>query len=198
MERFGIPPRPCPCLASHTASSALQKTSMGDDLEWCYEERFVAEGRSVRMARSFVCQHLLDHRLTYLVAPVRLSVSELATNTIVHGGTAFTVTLWGYEDMVVLGVADDGTSRLDLAALEEGLGISGRGLRIVSVLSHEWGVLTDRPGTRTLWASFLRDRTTRSRGATRAGLKLRRDHQTGMVRRPRVGMVGDMEPPRLP
>lgn len=89
---------------------------------------------------------------------MRLSVSELATNAIVHAGTAFTVSLWGYEDMVVLGVADDATSRLHAAALEEGLGISGRGLGIVNVLSHDWGVFADRPGAKTLWASFLRDR----------------------------------------
>lgn len=133
---------------------------MGDDLEWCYEDRFLPEARSVRMARSFVCQHLVDHSLMCLVMPVRLTASELATNAIVHGGTAFTVSLWGYEDMVILGVADDATSLPHAAALdEEGLGISGRGLGIVNVLSHEWGVLTDRPGAKILWASFLRNRT---------------------------------------
>lgn len=131
---------------------------MGDDLEWCHEERFPAESRSVRMARSFVCQHLLDHRLPYLVEPVRLSVSELATNAIVHAGTAFTVTLSASEDMVTLGVADEATSRLHARRPLREDQISGRGLGIVNDVSLDWGVLTDRPGAKTLWVSFLRIR----------------------------------------
>ena len=50
--------------------------------------------------RAFVSKHLVDHRLTFLVDTVRLVVSELATNALVHGQTAFVVTLSREDDTV--------------------------------------------------------------------------------------------------
>ena len=34
------------------------------------------------------------------------------------------------------------------------MGMSGRGLMIVGLLSHEWGTSTDGQGSKSVWASF--------------------------------------------
>ncbi|HEY3529185.1 MAG TPA: hypothetical protein VGK78_08535 [Nocardioides sp.] len=48
---------------------------------------------SVALARDFVCKHLLAHHQSHLVDDVRLMVSELATNAVVHAQTPFGVCL---------------------------------------------------------------------------------------------------------
>jgi anti-sigma regulatory factor (Ser/Thr protein kinase) len=54
-------------------------------LSWSHETTLEASPISASRARAFVSHHLADHRLPHLIAPVRLVVSELATNAVVHG-----------------------------------------------------------------------------------------------------------------
>jgi|tagenome__1003787_1003787.scaffolds.fasta_scaffold20817291_2 anti-sigma regulatory factor (Ser/Thr protein kinase) len=120
---------------------------------WCHEIVLPAEPVSVLRARRFVCSHLGEHRLWYLIDDVRLVVSELATNAIRHARTPFTLSMERTEEGVVLTVYDDSPSTLvrvhgDL--LEGG----GRGLWIVGLVSREWGVREASTGGKSVWASF--------------------------------------------
>jgi anti-sigma regulatory factor (Ser/Thr protein kinase) len=93
---------------------------------------------------------------------VRLVASELATNALLHAGTDFTVTLTKLGDRLVVEVEDQVQDQVPgltgMAAARQvramSAATSGRGLELVSVLSREWGVNTDRPGRKTVWASF--------------------------------------------
>lgn len=124
----------------------------GVALNWSHGTTLEATPISASEARAFVSFHLIDYRLLYLVDAVRLVVSELATNALVHGQTPFVVTLSRKADTVRLAVRDDSdwvASRGPGQALSPG----GRGLRIVGILSRDWGVITDT-GSKTVWASF--------------------------------------------
>ena len=77
---------------------------------WSHQAAFEATPASASRARSFVVRHLVDHGLTYLVEPVRLVASELATNALVHAHTAFIVTLEARDGVVRLTVRDDSLS----------------------------------------------------------------------------------------
>ena len=119
---------------------------------WSHRATLEATPRSVSEARAFVGYHLIDYRLMYLVDPVRLVVSELATNALVHGQTPFVVTLSREDDTVRLTVRDD-SDWVASHGPDQVLPTGGRGLGIVNVLSRDWGVITDMD-SKTVWASF--------------------------------------------
>lgn len=122
-------------------------------LLWSYQAAFEATPVSASQARSFVVQHLVDHRLEYLVEPVRLVTSELATNAVVHANTAFIVTLEARDDVVLLTVRDDSLS-LPARRTAQVMDRTGRGLEIVDIVSLDWGIDTDSAGSKAVWASF--------------------------------------------
>jgi anti-sigma regulatory factor (Ser/Thr protein kinase) len=128
---------------------------------WCCATRLPPEALSAARARGFVSGTLLDHDLLHLLEPVRLTASELATNAILHAHTDFTLTLMGLRTKVILAVEDaveDHIPSMDLPPVTQVMAMAprGRGLGIVSHLSQEWGVTTDHPGFKTVWASFPR------------------------------------------
>jgi len=120
---------------------------------WSHQATFECSPLSARQARAFVSQHLEGHGLTYLVEPVRLVTSELATNAVLHAQTAFTVTLEGSERRVLLTVRDDSRS-LPARRAARATDAGGRGLEIVSIVSLGWGVDEDASGSKGVWASF--------------------------------------------
>jgi Signal transduction histidine kinase len=80
-----------------------------------------------------------------------LLVSELATNSVRHAATEFTVSIDRDPDGIRIAVTDAGDAQPRLRSpgpLEH----SGRGLQIVSALADDWGVteMVDRPG-KTVW-----------------------------------------------
>lgn len=119
---------------------------------WSHDTTLKAAPISASGARAFVCRHLVDHRLAHLVEPVRLVVSELATNALVHGRTPFVVTLSREDDTVRLAVSDD-SAWTTARATDQVLSAGGRGLRIVDVVSRDWGVIPGE-GSKTVWATF--------------------------------------------
>ena len=121
--------------------------------DWSHEAVLVAEPLSASRARDFVCLHLVEHSLLYLVEDVRLVASELATNAMVHARTPFTVTLSSSDGTVLLAVRDDSTS-VPVAAVPQVTDTRGRGLLLVEMLSREWGSSTDGDGSKSVWASF--------------------------------------------
>lgn len=126
----------------------------GNALNWSHETTLEAVPTSASQARAFVSGHLVDHRLVYLVDPVRLVASELATNALVHAQTAFSVTLTALGETVLLTVRDDSRS-VPVRRAPQAMDLAGRGLQIVSILSLEWGMLQeDGAGRKAVWASF--------------------------------------------
>lgn len=120
---------------------------------WSHRAAFDASPRSASLARAFVVRRLTEHRLAYLVEPVRLVVSELATNALVHAHTAFVVTLEARDGVVRLSVRDDSLS-LPARRAAQVLDATGRGLEIVDIVSADWGIDTDAAGSKEVWASF--------------------------------------------
>jgi anti-sigma regulatory factor (Ser/Thr protein kinase) len=121
--------------------------------QWSHQTTFEASPISASQARNFVTQHLVDHRLLYLVDPVRLVASELATNALVHAQTAFSVTLAATDQTVLLTVRDDSPA-LPTRRAAQAMDPSGRGLEIVAIVTLDWGTNEDVAGSKAVWASF--------------------------------------------
>ena len=119
---------------------------------WSHGTTLGATPISAAGARAFVSRHLVNHRLMFLVDPIRLVVSELATNALVHGQTPFVVTLSREDDTVRVTVSDE-SAWIVARAPERAPQVGGRGLGIVNVLSRDWGVITD-VDSKTVWATF--------------------------------------------
>jgi anti-sigma regulatory factor (Ser/Thr protein kinase) len=120
---------------------------------WSHEATFAASPISASRVRNFVCHHLVDHRLLYLVDPVRLVASELATNALVHAHTAFNVTLAALEKTVLLTVRDQSPA-LPTRRVAQSLDQSGRGLEIVGIVAHDWGIEEQGADAKAVWATF--------------------------------------------
>jgi hypothetical protein len=125
----------------------------GNGVYWSHQATFEASPISASQARDFVTRRLIDHRLLYLVDPVRLVASELATNALVHAQTAFSVTLEAAAQTVVLTVRDNSLA-LPSRRAAQAMDPSGRGLAVVAIVSLDWGTNEDGPGSKAVWASF--------------------------------------------
>jgi anti-sigma regulatory factor (Ser/Thr protein kinase) len=126
---------------------------MANNATWTHATKLLAEPVSASRARVFVSRHLFDHRLPYLVDPIRLAASEMVTNALVHAQTAFTVTLSETDRCVLLAVRDD-SSTVPVVTSLQSMDTGGRGMCIIKLLSQDWGVDLDRSGSKTVWASF--------------------------------------------
>lgn len=125
----------------------------GFNPDWSYTTMLEAAPKSASRARAFVTRHLIEHRLLHLVDPVRLVASELATNALIHAQTVFTVTLSGSDSRVLLTVRDHSLALPDRRAAQA-LDATGRGLEIVEIVSHAWGIDEDEAGSKGVWAAF--------------------------------------------
>jgi hypothetical protein len=125
--------------------------------DWSHSASLPAEPGSASRARAFVCHHLVEHRVMRLVDPVRLVVSELATDAVARARTSFTLTLSGVGATVLLEVHDD-PSASPQAGVSRVMDTDGHALTIIGVLSRHWGVSTDQNGVKTVWAIFPRSR----------------------------------------
>lgn len=125
----------------------------GNAATWSHQATFEASPLSASRARAFVTDHLVEHRLMYLVDPVRLVASELATNALVHAQTAFSVTLASSDRTVLLTVRDQSPA-LPTPRVARAMDLSGRGLEIVDIVTQDWGTNEDRAGAKAVWASF--------------------------------------------
>lgn len=100
-------------------------------------ERFEPRPESVRDARRFVVRTLAD---TGSVADdAALLVSELATNAVIHAGSAYTVTVRRDGHVVRVEVADASPASARRCHYSATSG-TGRGLGMVEDLASGWGV----------------------------------------------------------
>lgn len=105
---------------------------------------------SVAEARRFVLA-TADRFAADSTNAVRLLVSELATNCVVHARTAFTIRVLHTDEDVIVEVTDAADAQVRLGQPWP-TDFSGRGIYLVERLAKDWGVrpLSGRPG-KTVW-----------------------------------------------
>ena len=108
-----------------------------------------------RHARRFLDEHWCVEHAALLRPQAEMVVTELVTNAVQHGTPPIAVLLdcEGEDGVVTLSVSDRNPNLPHVVdAAPDAL--QGRGIRLVEVLSDEWGVRT-RPGGKTVWSRFL-------------------------------------------
>jgi hypothetical protein len=126
---------------------------MRDRTVWSHHITLDDQPLSASRARAFVRQQLMGHGLAYLTDEVELVVSELATNAMRHARTAFTGSLHGFEQTLLLDVEDGSRALPARVAVADVLDTHGRGLAIVDRLCRDWG-MEALPDGKTVWAEF--------------------------------------------
>lgn len=115
--------------------------------------QFPCELAAPATARRFVEQTLSRHGCqALLVHDAALAVTEMATNAVVHGRSAFSVAVEVTDEVVRIEVRDSGPM-LTVAGERGPLASSGRGLRLVAAVATQWGVETAADG-KMLWAEL--------------------------------------------
>lgn len=107
--------------------------------------------RAVAEARDFVAGAVDAEGCTDLARTAALLSSELASNAVMHGDTAFAVRVTAVGDGVRVEVDDEGGGEpVDLQVDADA--DRGRGLMIVASMSRRWGVDHHRDGVgKTVW-----------------------------------------------
>lgn len=123
------------------------------------QRRFPRSRTSVREARDFALQVLGDWGCTDRLDDIRLCVSELATNALLHGvppGREYCVNLSLDGAVIRLEVRDTGDRRLTVQhplPAPHPDACSGRGLLLARELADDFGV-TEHVVGKTVWATF--------------------------------------------
>jgi anti-sigma regulatory factor (Ser/Thr protein kinase) len=104
------------------------------------ERSFPADATSVRGARTFVADALADTAVDGDV--VQLLTSELATNAVLHAGSGFRVRVRSDPRVVRVEVVNSEPELL--LAMREPSVRGGRGLKLVTALSLDWGAESSR------------------------------------------------------
>ena len=119
-----------------------------------HAQTFPSTAEAVSQARRYVAQCLPEVGRA-VADSVALIVSELATNSIEHAGTPFTVDIEQMPGRVRIGVTDWGAGT-PAVRHPEPVAPTGRGLRIVQSLAAEWGVSRSPKGEKkTVWFTIL-------------------------------------------
>lgn len=119
------------------------------------QRNFRRSAASARDAREFVIETLAAWRLRGRMDDVRLCVSEVATNAILHGtvpGERFLVRVIRSQDAVGIEV-EDGGDGCPQRRWPESDDCSGRGLVLVGELSDAYGVDRNAVG-KLVWMTF--------------------------------------------
>ncbi|GAA1158710.1 ATP-binding protein [Streptomyces hebeiensis] len=117
---------------------------------------FEAHPESVRQAREFASTSLAGWGLADRIDDIRLCVSELATNALVHGTVpdhGFLVRLDADDDVVRLEVHDSRRRSPETRQAAD-TDLSGRGLVLVAALADGWGVRDRTPLGKIVWSCF--------------------------------------------
>lgn len=119
-----------------------------------YRRQLRGGPRAPRAARAEIRDHLDGRVPAPLVADVELLVSELATNSVRHGGTDEARELLlevevGPGERVRVRLCDDGVGFADVPAGPRADGSGGYGLVLLEQLASRWG--TDRDGAFCVW-----------------------------------------------
>jgi anti-sigma regulatory factor (Ser/Thr protein kinase) len=122
---------------------------------------FPSRPASVRAARHYAVD-AIGAAPTSVVEAVAIAVSELATNSVLHAGTDFTVAVDRTPERLRIEVSDLGRGVPEMRA-PDATESSGRGLLLVRELSDDWGVTaSERQTGKSVWFEI---RLTPSAGA---------------------------------
>ncbi|QDQ11885.1 ATP-binding protein [Streptomyces spectabilis] len=119
------------------------------------QQRFPRSSASVGGARAFVVRALMEWGLSERGDDIRLCVSELATNALLHGvppGREFAVRLTLDGGSLRIEVRDSGGGSPE-ARQPDPCAPTGRGLYLVRALADDFGVTEHRVG-KTVWVAF--------------------------------------------
>jgi anti-sigma regulatory factor (Ser/Thr protein kinase) len=119
------------------------------------QRRFPRRRTSVGASRDFVTGVLVEWQLHSLIEDIKLCVSELSTNALLHGvppGREFCVGLRRDEELVRLEVRDSGPGQPMVRRPGHDM-CSGRGLHLVNELADGFGV-DDHVVGKTVWLVF--------------------------------------------
>lgn len=113
-----------------------------------FNRAFPESAASIRSARNFVATHLqgADHDSRWAAVA---AVSEVATNSVRHAHSDFTVKLTYDVEQIRIDVTDTGPG-MPVRRTPAASDIGGRGLNILDALSDQWGVVKS-PGSKTVW-----------------------------------------------
>ena len=100
-----------------------------------------ADPTSARRARRFIGEFCAAAQLPADVCQTAaLLVSELVTNAVVHGRTSATIEVHRPAETLRVAVVDNNPELPPIGNMPDLTAESGRGLLIVSMLAHRWGV----------------------------------------------------------
>jgi anti-sigma regulatory factor (Ser/Thr protein kinase) len=86
---------------------------------------------------------------------VLVIVSELASNSVRHAHTGFSVSVEREDDLVRIEVSDEGDGWPVVAPRAEVVQPGGLGLHLVAALADRWGAM-ERPRGKVVWAELDR------------------------------------------
>jgi MEDS: MEthanogen/methylotroph, DcmR Sensory domain len=113
---------------------------------------FGGSREDTRAARNFALEMLEPWRGEQLAADTALVVTELATNAVLHAGSAFSVSLALSGDTIRISVGD--TLPLGpTGAAQQMTAASGHGLGVVAAMATRWGVAT-APSGKAVWVEL--------------------------------------------
>ena len=131
----------------------MLESNMGDDV---LDVELARATTAPRTARRIVTERFADELSDQYLDTVRLLVSELVTNAVIHGRGRITLRASRLNgDRLLVEVIDEG-SGLEAAVRErdfEDPRAGGRGLTIVDAESSRWGI---RKGTTHVWFELER------------------------------------------
>jgi hypothetical protein len=136
--------------------SATDGSAAGHSLHrvhWADVTRTFAGSREdTRAARGFALGMLEPWRGEQLAADIALVVTELATNAVLHAGSAFCVSLALSGGAIRISVSD--TLPLGANGVDQHLAaVSGHGLGVVAAMATRWGV-ESVPSGKAVWAEL--------------------------------------------
>ena len=110
---------------------------------------------SSRCAREHVTRFVAEQHLDRARDDLRIIVSELVANAVMHGRAPIALTLAQHDGTVRVEVTD-GAADLDAVHLREidSPTVGGRGLRILSALADAWGIAATAHG-KSVWATYV-------------------------------------------
>ena len=123
------------------------------------ERIFPNEARAATEARHFTLG-LLGDIDPAVAEDAAVMVSELATNSIRHAATQFTVAVDRADGHIRVAVSDIGPGVPEVQSPEPQQP-TGRGLRIIQALADDWGVIAHSGSGKTVWFVIDKRRATR-------------------------------------